>query len=289
MPSGETRLPTLLIIGRQVAGIERAPAPPTLRPVPEGDTIHYAANRIRPVLAGHVPDEVRTPHPRFGRARWEERLSGRAVTSVDAHGKHLFIRFEGGLTVHSHLRMSGSWRVQDSARRPSRAAWLVLRRGERAVVQLNGPVLELMTDSRTRFDQRLSRLGPDVLAPEFDVQRFLRRLREDDPTRAIGDALLDQRTVAGIGNLWKAEGCFEARIDPWRPAAEVSDDEALAIVLACRPRMQRSALDGKQDRFRRVYGMAGQPCPRCGPDALIRARGQGDDNRTTYWCPSCQT
>jgi len=257
--------------------------------VPEGDTIHFAANRIRPVLVGRVPDEVRTPHPRFGRARWEERLTGRAVTSVDAHGKHLFIRFEGELTVHSHLRMSGAWRVQDRARRPSRAAWLVLACGERAVVQLNGPVLELMTDARTRFDQRLSRLGPDVLAPELDTQRFLRRLREDDPTRPIGDALLDQRTIAGIGNLWKAEGCFEARIDPWRPAGEVSDSEALAIVLACRPRMQCSALDGKQDRFRRVYGMAGRPCPRCGPGAPIRARGQGDDNRTTYWCAQCQT
>ena len=255
--------------------------------MPEGDTIHYAANRIRPVLAGHVPDEVRTPHPRFGRARWAERLSGRAVEAVDAHGKHLFLRFEGGLTVHSHLRMTGSWRVLDGGRRAPAAAWLVLRRGERTVVQLNGPVLELMTESRTRFDQRLSRLGPDILAPELDAERFLRRLREDDPTRPIGDALLDQRTIAGIGNMWKVEGCFEARIDPWRPAGAVTDAEALSIVLACRPRMQRSAADGDQRRFRRIYGMAGRPCPRCG--ATIRSRRQGDGNRSTYWCPACQT
>ena len=86
--------------------------------MPEGDTIHYAANRIRPVLAGHVPDELATPHPRFARAGWPERLAGRAVTSVDAHGKHLFLRFEGGLTIHSHLRMTGSWRVLE--RRPRR-------------------------------------------------------------------------------------------------------------------------------------------------------------------------
>ena len=254
--------------------------------MPEGDTIHYAANRIRPVLAGHVPDEVRTPHPRFGAARWEERLAGRAVTAVDAHGKHLFLRFEGDLTVHSHLRMTGSWRVLDAGRRPSRAAWLVLRRGDRSVVQVNGPVLELMTESRRRFDQRLSALGPDILAPELDTQRFLRRLREDDPTRPIGDALLDQRTIAGIGNFWKVEGCFAARIDPWRPAGEVSDDEALAIVAACRPRMRQSATDGKQSRFRQIHGRAGGPCPRCG--ATIRARGQGDGNRTTYWCAACQ-
>jgi endonuclease-8 len=255
--------------------------------MPEGDTIHYAANRIRPVLAGHVPDEISTPHPRFGRARWAERLAGRAVTAVDAHGKHLFLRFEGDLTVHSHLRMTGSWRVLDGARRPSPRAWLVLRRGERTVVQLNGPVLELMTESRTRFDQRLSRLGPDILAPTLDAGRFLRRLREDDPTRPIGDALLDQRTIAGIGNLWKVEGCFEARIDPWRRVGDVSDAEALAIVEACRPRMQQSAADGKQSRFRQVYGRPGAPCPRCG--TTILSRGQGDGNRITYWCPSCQT
>jgi endonuclease-8 len=258
--------------------------------MPEGDTIHYAANRIRAVLAGHVPDALATPHPRFTHARWPERLAGRAVTAVDAHGKHLFLRFEGDLTIHSHLRMTGTWRVLESdprRPRPSRAAWLVVRRGEREVVQLNGPVLELMTESRIRFDQRLARLGPDILAPDFDDERFLRRLREDDPSRPIGDALIDQRTIAGIGNLWKVEGCFEARIDPWRPAGEVSDAEALAIVAACRPRMQQSAADGNQRRFRRIYGRAGSPCPRCG--APIRERGQWDDNRATFWCESCQT
>src|SRR3954454_10666037 len=187
-----------------------APVPRTLDSVPEGDTIHYAANRIRRVLEGHVPDELATPHPRFGRARWPERLAGRAVRSVDAHGKHLFLRFEGGLTIHSHLRMTGSWRVIDADREPSRAAWLVIRRDGRQVVQVKGPVLELMTDSRTRLDQRIAGLGPDILAPRFDYERFVRRLREDDPTRPIGDAVLEQRTVAGIGNLWKAEGCWDA-------------------------------------------------------------------------------
>ena len=187
--------------------------------VPEGDTIHYAANRIRPVLEGHVPDELATPHPRFARDRWPERLAGQAVRSVDAHGKHLFLRFEGGLTIHSHLRMTGSWRVLDADRwrRSPRAPGSCMRRDGHEVVQFNGPVLELMTDSRTRFDQRIAGLGPDILAPEFDYERFLRRLREDDPTRPIGDAVLQQRTVAGIGNLWKAEACFEAGIDPWRP------------------------------------------------------------------------
>jgi endonuclease-8 len=256
--------------------------------VPEGDTIHYAARRIRPVLEGHVPDEIATPHPRFGRDRWPERLAGRAVRSVDAIGKHLFLRFEGGLVIHSHLRMTGSWRVRDTGGPLPATAWLVLRRGDQEVVQLKGPVLELMTESRTRFDPRIAGLGPDIVAPEFDEQRFLRRLREDDPTRGIGDALLDQRTIAGIGNLWKSEGCFAAGIDPWRPTGEVSDEQALAIVRELRPRMQASATDGRQDVWRRVYNAAGRPCPRCGPPALIKGRGQGDGNRPTFWCPSCQ-
>ena len=256
--------------------------------MPEGDTIHYAARRIRDVLEGHVPDLIATPHPRFGRDRWPERLAGRAVRSVDAHGKHLFLRFEGDLVIHSHLRMTGSWRVLEAGGPPPSTTWLLLRRGDREAVQLRGPVLELMTESRTRFDQRLAGLGPDILAPEIDESRFLRRLREDDPTRGIGDALLDQRLIAGIGNFWKSEGCFAAGVDPWRPAGRVSDAEALAVVAELRPRMQASAADGRQDRWRQIYNGAGRPCPRCGPPALIKRRGQGDDNRSTFWCPSCQ-
>jgi endonuclease-8 len=256
--------------------------------MPEGDTIHYAARRIRPVLEGHVPDEIATPHPRFGRDRWPERLAGQTVRSVDALGKHLFLRFDGVLVIHSHLRMTGSWRVREAGAPLPSTAWLVLRRGDQEVVQLRGPVLELMTESRTRFDQQLAGLGPDILAPAFDEGRFMRRLRAEDPTRGIGDALLDQRTIAGIGNLWKSEGCFAAAVDPWRPVGQVSDAEALAIVHELRPRMQASATDGRQDRWRQVYNAAGRPCPRCGPPALIRGRGQGDGNRPTFWCPSCQ-
>jgi endonuclease-8 len=256
--------------------------------VPEGDTIHYAANKIRPVLVGHVPDAIETPHPRFGRDRWPEKLAGRAVKAVDAHGKHLFIRFEGGLVIHSHLRMTGKWRVRDADWPTPRSTWLIIRHADKLVAQINGPVLELMTAGRTRFDRRLAMLGPDILAPELDEQAFIRRLREDDPTRTIGDALLDQRIIAGIGNLWKAEGCFEAQIDPWRQTGDVSDEEALAIVRVTRPRMQQSARDGMQERFKVVYGHRGDPCPRCGELSKIRSRGQGDDNRTTYWCPRCQ-
>ena len=261
--------------------------------MPEGDTIHYAANRIRPVLLGVAPEEIRTPRAGRGAVRredWPQRLEGRVVEAVEAHGKHLFLRFEGDLTIHSHLRMTGSWRVHPDGtrwRRAPRRAWLVLHARGHDVVQFDGPVLELLSETRRRFDLRLAALGPDIIKDDFDERVFLRRLREDDPTRPIGDAILDQRTIAGIGNLWKAESCFLAEIDPWRPAGEVSDDEALRIVHEARPRMQRSAVDGNQTRYKAVYGKAGRVCPRCG-EARIQERGQWDDNRRTYWCPACQ-
>jgi endonuclease-8 len=258
--------------------------------MPEGDTIHYAANRIRPILEGHVPDALETLHPRFGRDRWPERLEGQAVRSVDAHGKHLFIRFAGDLVLHSHLRMTGWWGVFAEGqrwRRSPRRAWLVFRADGHDVVQFDGPVLELMTAGRARFDQQLAALGPDVLAEEFDRDRFLRRLREDDPTRPIGDTLLDQRIVAGLGTIWRTEGCFSAALDPWRQTRKVGDEEAMAVIEAVRPRMARSATVGFDRGAIAIYGKPGQPCPRCG--ARIRSRGMGDNNRRTYWCPGCQT
>lgn len=259
--------------------------------MPEGDTIHHAARRIGAVLAGHVPDEIVTPHPRFARDRWPERLAGRELEAAEAVGKHLLLRFGGGLLIHSHLRMSGSWRVlrRGERRRSTRSVWLVLCHGDYEVVQLNGPVLELMTAARVRSDPRLTRLGPDIVAPgPFDETRFLRRLREDDPTRTLGDSLLDQHIVAGIGNFWKSEACWLAGIDPWRQLRSVADEEALAVIRAARPLMQQSAVTGRQDQFKTIYGRDKAPCPRCGAPHLVRARGQGDDVRVTYWCAECQ-
>jgi endonuclease VIII len=257
--------------------------------MPEGDAIHRTARRVGAALVGREIVSIETPQPRHALDRWPQRLEGRPIRAVDARGKHLFLRFEGDLTLHSHLRMTGMWGVYRRGQRWRRSphrAWLVIRTGEHEVVQFDGPVLELMTDSRTRFDQRLAALGPDVLAESFDHERFLARLRADDQRRAIGEALLDQRNIAGVGNLWKSEACFLAGIAPWRPLRDMSDDEALATVGEIRPLMQAS-VEGRGGARRWVYGRAGRPCRRC--NEPIRARGQGDDNRTTYWCPRCQT
>ena len=243
---------------------------------------------MRPVLEGQAVEVAHT-HARFGRDRWSERLGGQTVTAVETHGKNLFIVFDNELLLHSHLRMTGVWDVRAVGgrwrRAPSRA-WLVLRAGAHEVVQYDGPVLELMTTSRRRFDQRLASLGPDILADPFDADRFLKRLRSTDQQRPLGDALLDQRILAGIGNIWKAEGCWEARLDPFRTVGSVTDEQAVGLVEGVRPRMLLSGTQGHRAARARIYRHAGEPCPRCGTPIL--ARGQGDQNRTTYWCPGCQ-
>jgi endonuclease-8 len=257
--------------------------------MPEGDTIHSAARRVGAALVGREILAIETPQPRHAMDRWPERLAGRGVRAVDAHGKHLFIRFDGDLTVHSHLRMTGTWGIYrhgERWRRSPRRAWLVIRTADHEVVEFDGPVLELMTESRTRFDRRLTALGPDVLAEEFDERGFLARLRADDASRGIADALLDQRNLAGIGNIWKSEGCFLAGLDPWRSAGQVTDEEVLGVVRGIRPLMRMSVERGGRIPRRWVFERTGLPCRRCG--TRIRARGQGDDNRTTYWCPRCQ-
>ena len=211
------------------------------------------------------------------------------MKAIDTHGKNLFIVFDNDLLLHSHLRMTGVWDVRPVdgrwRRAPSRA-WLVLRAAGQEVVQYDGPVLELMTSARRRFDQRLAALGPDILAGDFDAVGFLKRLRSTDQQRPIGDALLDQRILSGVGNIWKAESCWEAAVDPWRSVASLSDEQAVGLVEGIRPRMLLSGTQGHRAVRARIYRHVGEPCQRCGTP--IASRGQGDANRTTYWCPGCQ-
>jgi endonuclease-8 len=243
--------------------------------MPEGDSLHRAARRLQALVGERVA--VETPHPRAAAERMAERLDGRRLEAVEAVGKNLLLSFEGGLVLRSHLRMSGRWQVVErgSARRGT--PWLVLSGAEREAVLWNGPVLELSVRAARR-------LGPDILASPPDISAMVANLRREPRGRELGDALLDQRLVAGIGNVWKAEALWHAELSPWLRLGNVSDEE-LERVLAEAARLMRASLEDARP-VRSVYRRAGRPCPRCG--TTIRSRGQGDDNRIAYWCPSCQ-
>jgi endonuclease-8 len=245
--------------------------------MPEGDSLHRAAGRLQVLTGQRV--EVETPHPRAAAKGLAEKLNGRTLEHVEAVGKHLLLRFEGGLVLRSHLRMTGRWRVEPRGARRAGRPWLVLRGDEVEAVLWNGPVLELAKDGG-----RLAHLGPDILDRPPDLDAMLERFRAEPQTRAVGDALLDQRIVAGIGNMWKAEALWEARVSPWRRLDMVTDDE-LRTVLEAAHRLMRTALDGRRSP-RQVYRRVGRPCPRCG--GLVRSAPQGEHARTAYWCPDCQ-
>src|SRR3954470_1212727 len=243
--------------------------------MPEGDSLHRAARRLQALVGERVA--VETPNPRGAAAISAERLDGRRLESVEAVGKNLLLRFEGGLVLRSHLRMNGRWQVVELGAERHGQPWLVLRGAEREALLWNGPVLEL-TSRGTR------RLGPDILAEPRDLAAMAANLRRTHQARELGDALLDQRLVAGIGNVWEAESLWRAELSPWLHLDEVTDEE-LERVLGEAARLMRAALDGAGGK-RVVYRHAGRPCPRCGTP--IRSRGQGDDNRMAYWCPGCQ-
>jgi len=243
--------------------------------VPEGDSLHRAARRLQ-VLVGECV-EVETPHPRAAVKGLAERLDGRRLEGVEAVGKNLLLRFEGGVVLRSHLRMRGRWRVERRGAARAGKPWLVLRGAEHEAVLWNGPVLELVTS-------QLRRSGPDILAEPPDHETMLARLRAGPQEREVGDALLDQRLVAGIGNLWRAEALWEARVSPWRPLGDVADDELHATLEAAH-RLMRASVAGPRP-LRRCYRRAGRPCPRCA--TIVRSVPQGADARTAYWCPTCQ-
>jgi endonuclease-8 len=243
--------------------------------VPEGDSLHRTARRLQ-VLVGECV-EVETPNPRARAAIDAGRLDGRRLVSVDAVGKNLVLGFEGGYLLRNHLRMSGRWRVGPRGKTARGHPWLVLRGAEREAVLYGGRVLEL-------HGRALRRLGPDILAEPPDVDRMVAGLRREHGSREVGDALLDQRLVAGIGNLWRTEALWQAGVSPWRPLASLAAAE-LRLVLEEAARLMRASVETRREE-RAIYRHAGRPCPRC--RTAIRSRGQGDANRTAYWCPGCQ-
>lgn len=249
----------------------------------EGDTILRLARRFEATLVGEKV-KATAPNPR-GKAAEIERLDGRTLERAEARGKHLLLGF-GDVSLHSHLGMSGGWHFYRPGarwRRPRSSAWAVLSGSGWDAVQFGGPTLRVVPTARLRRDPQIARLGPDILAPEFDPDAVIAAMRAD-PTRGLGDALLDQHLVAGIGNIFKSEACFAARLNPWRPIGDLSNEELRGVLTAARDLMLEAVESGRHPH--RVYRRRQEACPNCrGP---ISSRGQGDANRTTYWCPRCQ-
>lgn len=258
-------------------------------PMPEGDVVWWYARRLHGALAGHVLTRSDFRVPRFATAD----LTGRFVTQAVSRGKHLLIRVEGGLTVHTHLRMDGSWRIRPAIERvpAGHRVRLLLANDTWVTIGYQLGVVELLPTVQEQ--QVIGYLGPDLLGPDWDPDEAVRRLRAA-PGRRIGEALLDQRILAGIGNLYKSEVLFLRGIDPWRRVGQVKELPA-AVTLAQR------LLDANKDRIGQVttgisrrgeetwvYGRAGLPCRRC--LTLVRRAAQGDaqQERVTFWCPTCQ-
>jgi endonuclease-8 len=244
--------------------------------MPEGDSLHRTAQRLQVLVGESV--EVETPHPRAAVKGLAQRLDGRQLEGVEAVGKNLLLRFDGGLVLRSHLRMNGRWRLEPRGTARGGKPWLILRGSEHQAVLWSGAVLELVTG------EAMLRLGPDILGEPPEYDEMLRRLRAEPQERQVGDALLDQRLVAGIGNLWRAEALWEARVSPWRPLAELGDGELRAVLEAARVLMRKSVAGPRPPRH--VYRRAGRSCPRCG--GVVRSAPQGANARTAYWCPGCQ-
>ncbi|WP_030680589.1 Fpg/Nei family DNA glycosylase [Streptomyces sp. NRRL B-1347] len=262
--------------------------------MPEGDTVHQTARRLHRALAGHPLTRSDLRVPKLATAD----LTGRTVLDVTPRGKHLLTRVEGGLTLHSHLRMDGSWKVYAPHERwrggPAHQIRAILATAEHTAVGYRLPVLELL---RTADEQRaVGHLGPDLLGPDWDPDRALRNLLAA-PERALGEALLDQRNLAGIGNIYKSELCFLLGVTPWLPIGELPAETANRL-----PALAKKLLEANRDRPDRtttgiprpdrrlyVYGRAPRPCLRCGTPVRSADQGDGSRQRPTYWCPTCQS
>jgi endonuclease-8 len=253
--------------------------------MPEGDTIFRTAETLRRWIGGREITAAQSRVYGFPAAR----LVGMRVDGVEARGKHLLIRFDQGQVLHTHLRMSGSWHVYPAGqpwRRPERQARLVLEAGERLAVCFNAPIVELVQAKSEGAHPSLGRLGPDVLADELDVGEIRRRARTRPPELALGELLLDQQVVAGIGNIWRCEALFLEQRNPWTERQKLTDEDFDALLATASSLMRHSAVGPASPPERYVYNRAGRPCRRCGTP--IEAKRQGEHARTAYWCPSCQ-
>jgi endonuclease-8 len=272
--------------------------------MPEGDTLFRTAAGLRPYLVGRAVTQATVREPGAGAGAKVDRVVGSEVTAVEAMGKNLLLRFANGLELRTHLGMHGSWhryRPGERWRRPAARARLVIEVEGSVAVCFDAPTVELFEQRAEPLHPALAALGPDLLADGFDAAEAVRRLR--DPARRaipIGEALLDQRALAGIGNVYKSEVLFIERVSPFVAGAAL-DDGALERVIATARRLllanavaprggaERVTTGGSRhaDGPLWVYGRTGRPCRRCGTP--IRSTFQGADlPRRTYWCPRCQ-
>ncbi len=258
--------------------------------VPEGDSVWKAARRMREHLVGRtvVRSDFRVPQHATAD------LSGRQVTAFDSYGKHMLTRFSGGLTLHTHFEMDGAWQVVGAGKVLPRSfedeIRLVLETDGPIAYALRMPVLELVPTAEE--DRVVGHLGPDLLAASWDEDEAVQRLLRDQQ-RPLVEALLDQRNLAGIGNLWAVETCYLRGHSPWTP---VGDVDLRATVQLAR-RMMRHSLehpgqittgDIRRGMTHWVYGRAERPCRRCGTPVAFRDATGEPYARETWWCPRCQ-
>jgi endonuclease-8 len=257
--------------------------------VPEGDTIHRAARRLADALDGRAALRIETPRAR-GPVRAAE--VGTTITAVEAMGKHLLVRFEDGRTLRTHMGMGGSWHLYRTGTRWRRPPYLM-----RALVEVDGwqavcfsaPEVEWLREAPGRGG-RLGHLGPDLCRPDADLDRAADLMGTvPDPAAEVAVVLLDQRVACGVGNVYKSEVLHACAVNPFTPVGRLDTGQRRRLV-GTASRLLRANLGAGPRRTvtggLAVYGRAGRPCRRCG--TTIRSRRQGEQARTTYWCPSCQ-
>ena len=265
--------------------------------MPEGDTLARIANVLGRVLVGQ---EVTAARGRPGGAQLE-RVVGATIENVEARGKHLLISFSDGLTLHTHLGLQGEWHRYRPTERwhvPASEALAVIETPVQVAVCFNAPTVELIETRALSLHPVLARLGSDVARHSFDPAEALRALR--DPSRAaaaVGDALLDQRAVAGLGNVYRSELCFLERINPFTPVREVSDETLTRMLVRGAELTRANSRGGARITTSPgtpgntyVYGRAGRPCRRCGTPITthVSKAPWSDTPRRVYWCRSCQ-
>ena len=269
--------------------------------MPEGDAIFRAARTLNRALAGREVTRFESVFPKLTRVHHDTPITGRTIESVIAAGKHVLMRFSGGLTLRTHMRMNGSWHVYrpgERWRRSGRDMRVLIATSEYEAVGFNIPVAEFLDARAEARQDDLRKMGPDLLGA-FDEDEAVRRMREHD-SQEIADVLLNQRVVAGIGNIYKCETLFLCGVNPFTRTAALPDDTLRTLLRTARKYLlanvdKRSGGIVTYAGFRRergeggrhyAYGRAGRPCRRCG--APIQLRAQGPYARLTYWCPACQ-